>query len=63
MEASQVARLQALTRPPTVHFRQAYPGVPIYVRALDMQHAAALQEAGGRGGAPWHMLACRHGSP
>ncbi|PRW56322.1 K(+) efflux antiporter chloroplastic [Chlorella sorokiniana] len=25
---------------------QAYPGVPIYVRALDMQHAAALQEAG-----------------
>lgn len=25
---------------------QAYPGVPIYVRALDMQHAAALEEAG-----------------
>ena len=24
----------------------AYPGVPIYARALDMQHAAALQEAG-----------------
>lgn len=34
---------------------QAFPGVPIYVRALDAQHAAALQEAGafwaGGGGA------------
>lgn len=36
---------------PPLFFRQAFPGVPIYVRALDMQHTAALQEAGGRGGA------------
>lgn len=26
--------------------REAYPGVPIYVRALDMAHAASLKEAG-----------------
>ena len=27
--------------------REAFPDVPIYVRALDIQHAAKLQEAGG----------------
>ena len=32
--------------PPPIPSWQAYPGVPIYVRALDMAHAAALQEAG-----------------
>ena len=45
-------RRALLTRCPSLHPshpRQAYPGVPIYVRALDMQHAAALQEAGGLG--------------
>jgi Trk K+ transport system NAD-binding subunit len=30
--------------------REAFPDVPIYVRALDIQHAAKLQEAGGWAG-------------
>lgn len=38
------ARQRAVTAVEALH--EAYPGVPIYVRALDMQHAAALKEAG-----------------
>jgi hypothetical protein len=38
------ARQKAVSAVEALH--EAYPGVPIYVRALDMQHAAALKEAG-----------------
>ncbi|KAL4424973.1 hypothetical protein ABPG77_002858 [Micractinium sp. CCAP 211/92] len=38
------ARQRAVTAVEALH--EAYPGVPIYVRALDLQHAAALKEAG-----------------
>lgn len=38
------ARQRAVTAVEALH--EAYPGVPIFVRALDMQHAAALKEAG-----------------
>lgn len=40
------ARQKAVGAVEALH--EAYPGVPIYVRALDMQHAAALKEAGER---------------